>query len=83
MAVAQWLGEIFAVSGLALKARSPLQPLFNISLANGWFGYIPPPEQHAAGAYEIWRGPTCPLETNAIPKIIETFNSLLKSNELR
>lgn len=77
LAVAQWPGEIFAVSGLELKRRSPVQPLFNISLANGWYGYIPPPEQHALGAYETWRGRTSPLETNAIPRIIDSFLQLL------
>jgi hypothetical protein len=77
LAIAQWPGEIFAVSGLDLKRRSPVQPLFNVSLANGWYGYIPPPEQHALGAYETWRGRTSPLETNAIPKIMETFLALL------
>jgi neutral ceramidase len=77
LVVAQWPGEIFAVSGLDLKKRSPLQPLFNISLANGWYGYIPPPEQHALGAYETWRGRTSPLVTNAVPQISACFLKLL------
>ena len=77
LAIAQWPGEIFAVSGLELKRRSPVKPLFNISMANGWYGYIPPPEQFALGAYETWRGRTSPLETNAIPKITEVFLKLL------
>ena len=80
-AVAQWPGEIFAVTGLDLKRRSPLRPLFNIGLANGWYGYIPPPGQHALGAYETWRGRTSPLETNAIPKLTEALLRLL--NELK
>jgi hypothetical protein len=77
LAVAQWPGEIFAVSGLDLKRRSPVKPLFNIGLANGWYGYIPPPEQHALGAYECWRGRTSPLETNAIPRITDALLNLL------
>ncbi len=79
LAIVQWPGEIFAVSGLELKARSPLKPVFNISLANGWFGYIPPPEQHALGAYETWRGRTSPLETNAIPQMTDAYLRLLES----
>ena len=79
LAVAQWPGEIFAISGLDLKQRSPVKPLFNISLANGWYGYIPPPEQHAAGSYETWRGRTSPLATNAIPQITEAFLKLLET----
>ena len=78
LGVAQWPGEIFAVSGLDLKQRSPVKPLFNISLANGWYGYIPPPEQHALGSYETWRGRTSLLETNAIPQITESFLKLLE-----
>ncbi len=78
LAIAQWPGEIFAVSGLELKRRSPVKPLFNIGLANGWYGYIPPPEQFTLGSYETWRGRTSPLETNAIPKITESFLKLLQ-----
>lgn len=77
LAVAAWPGEIFAVTGLELKRRSPVQPLFNIGLANGWFGYIPPPEQFALGAYETWRMRTSPLETNTIPLMLKEFLDLL------
>jgi hypothetical protein len=76
--VAQWPGEIFAESGLALKKFASPSPLFNISLANGWFGYIPPPGQHSLGSYETWRLRTSPLETNAIPRILEVFHRLLE-----
>jgi len=41
--------EVFAITGLKIKAQSPLQPTFNIELANGAEGYIPPPEQHKLG----------------------------------
>lgn len=74
--VAQWPGEIFAVSGLALKAEAAAGRLFNIGLANGWFGYIPPPEEHERGAYETWRGRTSPLETGAIPAMHRRFLEL-------
>jgi hypothetical protein len=77
LAVAAWPGEIFASSGLELKRRTPVKPLFNIGLANGWYGYIPPPEQFALGAYETWRMRTSPLATNAIPRMLETFLNLL------
>jgi neutral ceramidase len=79
LAVAAWPGEIFAVSGLELKRHSPVKPLFNVGLANGWYGYIPPPEQFALGAYETWRMRTSPLATNAIPRMTETFLRLLDS----
>jgi hypothetical protein len=79
LAVAGWPGEIFAASGLALKQLSPIQPLFNVGLANGWYGYIPPPDQFQYGAYETWRMRTSPLETNAIPKMTTSFVRLLES----
>lgn len=76
--VAQWPGEIFAESGLALKKFAAPTQLLNVSLANGWFGYIPPPSQHALGAYETWRLRTSPLETDAIPRILDAFHGLLR-----
>jgi hypothetical protein len=79
LAIAAWPGEIFATSGLELKRLSPVKPIFNVSLANGWFGYIPPPEQFTLGAYETWRMRTSPLETNAIPKMTECLLRLLRS----
>ena len=79
LAIAAWPGEIFAASGLDLKRRSPVKPLFNVGLANGWYGYIPPPEQFRLGAYETWRMRTSPLETNAIPKMTDCFLGLLKT----
>jgi neutral ceramidase len=79
LAVAAWPGEIFAATGLDLKGRSPVQPLFNISLANGWYGYIPPAEQFELGAYETWRMRTAPLETNAIPKMTALLLEMLDS----
>jgi hypothetical protein len=78
LAVAGWPGEIFAVTGLDLKHRSPVKPLINVGLANGWYGYIPPPEQHALGAYETWRMRTSPLETHAIPKLTRALLQLLE-----
>jgi len=49
-----FLSMQFAVIGLELKQRSPIQPLLNISIANGWHGYLPTPEQHRLGGYETW-----------------------------
>jgi neutral ceramidase len=79
LAIAAWPGEIFAASGLDLKRRSPIKPMFNVGLANGWYGYIPPPEQFKFGAYETWRMRTSPLETNAIPKMTDGLLELLES----
>ncbi len=69
--------EVYGITGLEIKARSPFRPTFNIGLANGYFGYVPPPEQHALGGYNTWRTPTSCLETDAEPKIKETALELL------
>ena len=60
--------ETFAEMGLELKARSPFARTFAVSLANGYFGYMPTPAQHALGGYESWIG-TNRLEVAAAPKI--------------
>jgi hypothetical protein len=83
LAVAQWPGEIFAITGLDLKQRSPVKPLFSIGLANGWYGYVPPSEQHALGSYETWRGRTSPLATDAIPQLTEAFLKLIEKSSSR
>lgn len=81
VAVAAWPGEIFAASGLELKRRSPDRPVCNIGLANGWFGYIPPPEQFRYGAYETWTMRTSPLETNAVVRMGDALLGLVRSLE--
>jgi len=45
--------EVFAITGLKIKAQSPFDTTMNIELANGAEGYIPPPEQHALGGYHL------------------------------
>ncbi|MDR0335871.1 MAG: hypothetical protein LBI18_02160, partial [Planctomycetaceae bacterium] len=72
-------GEIYGITGLEIKARSPFQPTINIGLANGYFGYIPPPEQHALGGYNTWRNQTTCLEVDAETKIKNTVIELLKA----
>ena len=70
--------EVFAITGLKLKRQSPLTNMFNISLANGAEGYIPPPEQHALGGYTTWAARTAGLEINAEPRIVESLLKLLE-----
>jgi hypothetical protein len=70
--------EVYALTGLKLKACSPLQPTVNIELANGAEGYIPPPEQHALGGYNTWPARTAGLEIQAEPRIVETVLQLLE-----
>lgn len=70
--------EVFGITGLKLKSRSPLQTTFHIELANGAEGYIPPPEQHRLGGYSSWPALTAGLEVTAEPKIVETLLGLLE-----
>ena len=68
--------ETFTETGLAIKEASPLQPTFNIELANGSYGYLPTPPQHELGGYETWLG-TNFVEVNASERIRETLLELL------
>lgn len=70
--------EVYGITGLKIKAQSPLQPTFNIGLANGAEGYIPPPEQHKLGGYTTWPARTAALEAGAEPKIVDTLLKLLE-----
>lgn len=48
--------EVLVEIGLELKEKSPFPHTFTIELANGAFGYLPPPNQHELGGYETWMG---------------------------
>lgn len=71
--------EVYALTGLKLKARSPLPLTLNVGLANGAEGYIPPPEQHALGGYTTWPARTAGLEEQAEPRIVESVLALLET----
>jgi hypothetical protein len=70
--------EVFAISGLKLKALSPLEPTFVIELANGSEGYIPPRAQHVLGGYTTWPARTAALEVGAESKIVATLLQALE-----
>lgn len=70
--------EVYALTGLKIKAQSPLTPTFNISLANGSEGYIPPPEQHELGGYTTWPARTAALVPEAEPRIVNAVVGLLE-----
>ncbi|HUQ93105.1 MAG TPA: LamG-like jellyroll fold domain-containing protein [Bryobacteraceae bacterium] len=70
--------EVFAITGLRIKAQSPLAGTFVIELANGAEGYIPPPAQHKLGGYTTWPARSAALETGAEPKIAEAILELLE-----
>ncbi|WP_395735853.1 neutral/alkaline non-lysosomal ceramidase N-terminal domain-containing protein [Prosthecobacter sp.] len=57
--------EVYALTGLMLRWNARFATHFNISLANGAEGYIPPEEQHALGGYTTWPARTAGLEVGA------------------
>ncbi|MEC9095327.1 MAG: neutral/alkaline non-lysosomal ceramidase N-terminal domain-containing protein [Planctomycetota bacterium] len=73
--------ETFVEIGLHLKAQSPFENSFTVELANGWYGYLPTPEQHRLGGYETWLG-TNWVELNASNRIttelLKMFDELHK-----
>lgn len=69
--------EVFTQIGLDLKQQSPFSQTFTIELANGYFGYLPTPEQHKLGGYETWRARSSFLEEGASPKIEKQLLEML------
>jgi len=78
LAIAALPNEVYGITGLKLKAQSPFDATFNIELANGAEGYIPPPEQHALGGYTTWPARTAALEVEAEPKIVAALLGLFE-----
>lgn len=71
--------ETFAEIGLRIKKDiSVYKTTCVVSLANGYFGYLPTPEHHALGGYETWRARSSFLEVNASVKIEKTIGELMK-----
>ena len=78
IAIASTPTETYAVTGLKIKAASPLEHTIVIELANGGDGYIPPPEQHRFGGYNTWPARSAGLEVAAEPRITEACIELLE-----
>ena len=74
--------EVYALTGLLLKWTSPFQNHFNIELANGAEGYIPPREQHALGGYTTWPARTAGLEVGAEEKIRTALRDMVGELDL-
>ncbi|MEO1995320.1 MAG: hypothetical protein ABGZ17_08595, partial [Planctomycetaceae bacterium] len=70
--------ETYAITGLKIKAASPLPYNMVIELANGGDGYIPPPEQHLFGGYNTWAARSAGLEVMAEPKIVAACLELIE-----
>ena len=78
LALASVPTETYALTGLRIKAASPLPRTMVIELANGGDGYIPPPEQHLLGGYNTWPARSAGLEVDAERRIAEAATDLLE-----
>jgi hypothetical protein len=72
--------EVLVEIGLEIKEKSPFPRTLLIELANGGYGYLPPPHQHALGGYETWIG-TSRFEEDS--SVILTQNLLEMLEELK
>ncbi len=70
--------EVFVEIGLGFKNTNPFADSFIIELANGYYGYLPTPDQHALGGYETWRARSSFLEVQASDKISESLSGLVQ-----
>jgi hypothetical protein len=70
--------EVFTEIGLSIKKHSPFKPTCVVSLANGYYGYLPTPAQHALGGYETWRARSSFLEVKASDGIEKELGGLLE-----
>jgi hypothetical protein len=61
--------EVFAETGLSIRSASPFRSTAVMSLANAYYGYLPPAEQHELGGYETWPARSSLLEVHAASKI--------------
>jgi hypothetical protein len=68
--------ETLVEIGLELKERSPLPNTIVVGIANGYNGYLPPPNQHELGGYETWLG-TSRVQEDASVLIIDQLLQML------
>jgi len=78
LGIAALPNETYSITGLKLKLRSPMPDMFNIELANGSEGYIPPPEALPLGGYNAWPARTAGLEVDAETIITDTLLSMFE-----
>ncbi len=74
--------EIFAETGLWLKANAPTQKYFSVGLANANCGYLPPAHEFKMGGYETWRSRTSKMEEKAEEVVKEKQLALMNSFQI-
>ncbi|MBN2295912.1 MAG: hypothetical protein JXM70_26005, partial [Pirellulales bacterium] len=80
LGIAALPAEVYGITGLKLKQQCPLDDMFNIELANGSIGYIPPPEVRPLGGYNCWPARHTvtqqDTETIFVDNLLEMFEEL-------
>ena len=69
--------EVLVEIGLEIKKKSPFKHTFLIELANGGYGYLPPPNQHKLGGYETWPG-TSRFQPQSSEILVKNLLEMLK-----
>ncbi len=70
--------EVFCETGIAFRSHFTDRPAVLLSLSQGYFGYLPTPEQHLLGGYETWLG-TSRLEEQASEKMLRQLYRMAES----
>ena len=73
--------ETLVEIGLELKQRSPFANTIVVGIANGYNGYLPPPNQHKLGGYETWLGTSRVQEDASVLIIDQLLQMLAELNE--
>ncbi len=73
--------EVYTEQGLAIRAASPYAHMLVVCYANGCFGYTPPPEEFAKGAYTAVLAPAAggspPYTDDVASRVVAAVTQLL------
>ncbi|MDA8632448.1 hypothetical protein N9406_09300 [Verrucomicrobiales bacterium] len=74
--------EVLVEIGMEIKEKSPFPHTLIIELANGGYGYLPPPHQHKLGGYETWLGTSRFVENTSVVLTKNLFEMLAELENL-
>ncbi len=74
--------EVLVEIGMEIEEKSPFPHTLIIELANGGYGYLPPPHQHKLGGYETWLGTSRFVEDTSVVLTKNLFEMLAELEKL-
>lgn len=77
-AIAGFPGEPFACFGRQMRERSAIKRLLCIEHANGFAGYLPPPDAFTRGGYECCLADQSRLAPNAGPRMVKAALGMIE-----